>query len=96
MTFDDIDYPYDGHAYVWVKPAEGKVWEDITNSNYLTDRGNEHRPAKLSGTPPEDEYRGTQLDGRRIWLLGSQYGYRLENFELGGEMKFEEAPALKM
>lgn len=96
MTFDDIDYPLDGHAYVWVKPAEGTNWSDVLSDDRHSNRGDEYRPGKLGGTPPEDEYRGTQIDGRRIQLIGQPYTYRLEKFELGGEMSFDNSPAPKM
>ena len=96
MDFDNITYPLDGHAYVWVKPADGMSWNDVLSDDRLSNRGDEYRPAKLGGTPPEDRDRGTQLDGRRIELIGQPYSYRLEKFELGGEMSFDNYPAPRM
>lgn len=96
MEFDDITYETDRHTYVWVKPANDMSWNDVLDEDKISNRGGEYRPAKISGALPEREYRGTQVDGRRIELIGSTYAYRLEKFELGGEMSFEDTPTLKM
>jgi len=96
MDFDDITYESNKNMYVWVKPANSMSWNDILDDDKISNRGDEYRPAKISGTLPEPEYRGTQIDGRRIELIGSTFAYRLEKFELGGELAFEETPSLKM
>jgi hypothetical protein len=96
MDFDDITYETDKHMYVWVKPANSMSWNDILDDDRISNRGDEYRPAKIIGRLPEPEYRGTQVDGRRIELIGSPYAYSLEKFELGGELVFEDTLSLKL
>lgn len=91
MTFDDIKYKFDGHAYVWVKPTFG-TWEDAINER--GGNNSDWRPAKLVGTCIDVEDRGTQLDGRRLVFFGQAYGFRLDKFECGGVITMEETPSL--
>lgn len=91
VTFDDIDYEYGGHAYVWVKPSE-KTWEQAIGERW--GKNDEWRPAKLIGYCFDEKDRGSQLDGRRLEFFGSTYAYRLDDFECGGVFAMEETPLL--
>lgn len=86
---DEIDYPYGGHAYIWVRPKTG-TWDDI--HPWLKGRGNEWRPARLMSHCPEHQYRGTQADGRTVEFFDTTFTYRLDKFEFGELINEPDAP----
>lgn len=90
--FDDIEYEYGKHAFVWVKPVEGLNWDDIYRTHHKS-RDTGWRPAKLVGHCFEDAHRGTPMDGRRIELIGVPHTYMLTEFEFGGVLEYEESLA---
>jgi len=70
------DYPLGGHAFVWARPKD-KNWDKFDGTNGLGDGPREFRPCMVVGDDT----------GQRIRVLGSQYGYGLDEFEIAGECK---------
>lgn len=62
----EYNYKYGGHCFVFARPKSG--WSRL-NPNF---RDDEFVPCMISGF----DY------GQRIWFFGSQYAYRLIDFEV--------------
>lgn len=81
------EYDFAGHAFVWARPRD-RNWDKIDGTNGLGSGPREFRPCMVKGHDT----------GRRIFVLCSQYGYPMDEFEIAGECKppVELAPAAEL
>jgi len=86
ISIDDIDKGWNETAYVWLRPADGKDWESITD--HWSDKGHtEFRPARIRGFTDDQWAYGTHNDPRAVTLIGYPYGYPHAKFEIGAVME---------
>lgn len=93
MNFDDFNYDYGGHAYVWAKPKSGD-WNEAIYDHFHGRGDSNWRPARLIGHCTEEQDKGSQLDGRRLEFIGQSGTFRLDNFECGGQLVMEDTQSM--
>lgn len=68
------DIPWGSHQFVFARPLT-KDWSELDGTTMKVGR-EEFRPVKISGVG----------DGQRIYVIGSAYGYAVDQFEIGADI----------
>ncbi len=85
MDINEINAGWGQHVFIWAKPAEGMSWSGIERQSTPRKDDQAWRPAMVLGfcDPGDRAMYNTINDPRRVVVVGSQYHYPLEFFELG-------------
>jgi hypothetical protein len=81
MTKQKFEIPFGEHIFVLARPRT-KDWSTIDGTTMRVGNA-EWRPCKISG----------HNDGQRLYIIGSQYAFDLDHFEIGRVLTQELAPA---
>lgn len=85
MNIDNIDAGWGEEVIIWVRPAAGSTWREIDHNGIGVRNDRAWQPARLNGfvEPNRRDQYGTLSDSRRVWVIGSQYGFDIKKFEFG-------------